>query len=224
MRMKRLFFMAFALSSLLASAQVDSTDYNDDDISMEWLKPSDDEKSRLGIIMGTQICTLTGTALPDNKPMFGLLGGGYGRINFRGGWSIQQELQVSFRGSNFKANPGDVGSFRFLYLDVPLLVFKQLGNKSKHKIGVGAQYSNLINGLMYLDKKSYPTAQAPKLDKNDWAAVLAYQYQFEYFALQCAVKSGFRNLNLGYAWPDLGKPLNNNGTLNNFAVELNIIF
>lgn len=48
-----------------------------------------------------QVSSLFGSALPDNALRFGLLGGGYGRINFKKGWSVHQELQISFKGSNF---------------------------------------------------------------------------------------------------------------------------
>jgi hypothetical protein len=65
---------------------------------------------------------------------------------------------------------------------------------------------------------------SPKLDNNDWSPVLMYQYQFDFFALQAAAKYGLRNLNLGNAWPENAKPLNNSGSLNNASIELNIIF
>jgi hypothetical protein len=203
-------------------AQVDSTDYNDD--PSDWFKPSENETSRLGIIMGTQISAIYGPAIPNSKALFGLLGGGYGRYNFKRGYSIQQALQVSFRGGNFQSDPGAIHSIKLLYLDAPLIIFKKLGKNSKQQLGFGLQYSNLLNSSMYLDSKSFPTGESPKLDKNDWSSIIAYQYQFEYFALQIASKIGNRNLNLGYDWPDFAKPLNNKGSLHNFALELNIIF
>jgi hypothetical protein len=203
-------------------AQIDSSDYTEEPIF--WSKPSENEKTRLGIKMGLQFCTLTGTALQNNTFRFGLLGGGYGRVNLKKGWSFQQEFQVSFRGSNFNSSSGEITSMKLLYLDAPLILFKQLKKKSPHKIGLGVSYAHLINSSLFIDNKSYPTGNAPDIDKNDWLAVVAYQYQFEFFALQAATKYGLRNINLGYAWPDNAKPINNNGSLNNLTFELSFIF
>ncbi|MDZ4668670.1 MAG: hypothetical protein SGJ00_12420 [bacterium] len=203
-------------------AQSDSSDYEDE--SFSWLKPSDNEKSRLGIIMGLQLSTMLGNALPNNKLRMGLLGGGYGRINFRKTWSFQQEFYVSVRGSNFKAGNGDISAIKLLYLDAPLILFKQLKRNSPHKIGLGISYAHLINAALFIDNKSYPTGNQPSFNKNDWMPMLAYQYQLEFFAIQTKMKYGYRNLNLGVPWPDNAKPINNNGNINNLTFELSFIF
>ncbi len=225
MRLKSLLAAFLLLLCLNTNAQIDSSEISDE--PSDWIKPTNDEKSRLGIIMGVQLSTLNGNEIPNNQAMFGLLGGGYGRINFKYGISIQQELQVSFRGGDFNTSPGNISSIRLLYFDAPFLLFKQLGNSSKHKIGLGVQYSHLYNTTLYYSKKSYPTGQAARLDKDDWLPLLAYQYQFDYFALQLIAKKGARNLNLGYEWPADGNanPLvNKGGNLNALILELNLIF
>jgi hypothetical protein len=222
MRLKVLLLIIGNALCIASFAQTDSTDEAEEPI--EWMKPSDNEKTRLGIVMGIQTATLFGNTLPSNKPMMGLLGGGYARYNFKRGFSLQQQFQVSFRGSNFNAAAGEISALRLLYLDFPLILYKKLNNKSKHRIGAGIQYARLVNTVMYIDTKSYPSGISPKLDNNDWSPVLMYQYQFDFFALQAAAKYGLRNLNLGNAWPENAKPLNNSGSLNNASIELNIIF
>jgi len=223
MRLKVLLLIIVTSFSTALFAQTDSTNEEADE-PIEWNKPSDNEKTRLGIVMGIQTATLFGNTLPSNKPMMGLLGGGYARYNFKRGYSLQQQFQVSFKGSNFNAAAGEISALRLLYLDFPLILSKKLNSKSKHRIGAGIQYARLINTVMYIDTKSYPSGISPKLDNNDWSPVLMYQYQFDYFALQVALKNGLRNLNLGNAWPENAKPLNNNGNLNTSSLELNIIF
>jgi hypothetical protein len=222
MRLKPILLFLLLLSYSAVFAQEDSTDYDDE--PNYWVKPSNDEKSRFGIVMGMQVSSLLGTALPENRPLIGLLGGAYGRFNFKSGWSIQQEAHISFRGGNFVAQAGEISSIKLLYLDFPFMVFKRFSIKSKHRFGAGVQYSSLINSYMYVDYGSYPLGASPKLDKNDWAPLIAYQYQFPFFALQGSAKYGLRNLNLGQDWPESAKPLNNNGMLNNFVVTVNIIF
>jgi hypothetical protein len=219
-----LLFLSFVFSSN-ATAQTDSTDSDNDGESFSlWVKPSSDEKSRLGIKMGMQITGISGNAIPNARPMFGLLGGGYGRINFKGGWSLQQEVQVSFRGSNYQSEANGIKSLRLLYIDAPLYLMKQLKRNSPHKLGVGMQYAHQISAAMYIDSKAFPTGVSPSLDRNDWMPSLAYQYQLDYFAIQVAGKYGLRNINLGNPWPENAKPLNNNEKLHNFAFEVNLIF
>ncbi|MBP7510341.1 MAG: outer membrane beta-barrel protein [Bacteroidia bacterium] len=222
MRNKWQFLFILILVTNNLWSQVDSTDNSDEPFF--WNKPSEDEKSRLGIKMGMQVSSLFGSALPDNALRFGLLGGGYGRINFKKGWSVQQELQISFKGSNFNFPANQISAMKLLYVDAPFIIFKQLKKQSPHKIGLGVSYARLINSVLFVNDNPYPTGNQIDIDKNDWLAVGAYQYQFEYFALQGAAKYGLRNLNLGNPWPDNSKPINNNGTLTNFTIEFSIIF
>jgi hypothetical protein len=219
------FLFSLILASNLVFGQSDSSSqYEDEDEFVFWTKPSSDEPFRLGIKMGMQLTGISGTAIPNPTPMFGLLGGGYGRINWKGGWSLQQEVQVSFRGSNYQADPGGIRSLRLLYIDAPLYLMKQFKRNGPHKIGIGVQFAHQISAAMYIDEKAFPTGSSPSLDKNDWLSAAAYQYQLNYFAVQVAGKYGMRNVNLGRPWPENAKPLNNNEKLHNFVFELNLIF
>jgi hypothetical protein len=223
MQQKFLLIIFLLLSFGPVFAQEDSTDYDDE--PNYWVKPSNDEKSRMGIVMGIQTSSLFGTALPDNGVLVGLLGGAFGRYNFvKSGWSVQQEAHISFRGGNFKADAGEISSLKLLYLDFPFIIFKRFSKKSLHRFGAGIQYSTLINSYMYVDNGSYPLGSSPKLDKNDWSPLLSYQYQFPFFAIQGCVKYGLRDINVGQPWPESAKPFNNNGNINNFVITANLIF
>ncbi|MCF8254239.1 MAG: PorT family protein [Bacteroidia bacterium] len=226
MNKRLLLFAWFFVFAFMVKGQEDSTSYDPLDEPNPWTKPNNQEKTRLGVKMGVQNTYLLGSELSDKKSMIGLLGGGYGRINFNKTWSLQQEFQISFKGGNFNAGPSEIRSFRLLYLDAPIILMMAFGPKEKHKVGVGIQYSNLLNSNLYIEKKSYPTGESPKLDLNDWAPLFAYQYQFEYFAMQASAKYGLRDLNLGKPWPGNDNTFitNNQGSLHNFAVEINIIF
>lgn len=210
-------------------AQTDSTETTDEEIDEDpipWVKATNEGVYRLGVKMGIQYCTLLGTYPLDNKAMFGLLGGGYGRLNHKSGWSLQHELYISFRGGKFKENPPDVGTLKILYLDVPVILLKKFGAKSRHRAGAGMQYSHAINALMFQDRSTMPTGTNPSIDKNDWSVLLCYQYQFDYVALQLMPKYGLRNINLGYPWPGgdgISIP-NKSGSMHNFAVEFNLLF
>jgi hypothetical protein len=69
MRNKWQFLFILILVTNNLWSQVDSTDNSDEPFF--WNKPSEDEKSRLGIKMGMQVSSLFGSALPDNALRFG---------------------------------------------------------------------------------------------------------------------------------------------------------
>jgi hypothetical protein len=81
-----------------------------------------------------------------------------------------------------------------------------------------------MSANMYFNGVSIPGGKSPVLNKWDFLPVLAYQRRFPFFILQSSAKYGLNNLNLGRPWPNEGKPLNNNGSIHNFAIEFNIIF
>ena len=225
-----IFIIMLAATVLPAIAQVDSlqTDTNeflDDDSKIA--KPEPEGLLKLGIKMGTQLCTFVGSEVPNATLTFGLLGGGYARFNLSRklkNWSIQTELQISFRGSNFKYTDSSYSALRLLYIDLPVIVFKALDTKKNHRIGVGTQFSYLLNSAMYLGKVIYPTSSSPGLLKYDVSGIVAYQYHLPFFAIQVAAKYGLTNINIGAVWPDEASPKNKNGAIRNFTVELNLLF
>ncbi|MCG9879497.1 MAG: hypothetical protein MH472_02755 [Bacteroidia bacterium] len=219
-----IFGLFFCLNTQQNWAQTDSTEESENEEVWYWSKASSEEFGRLGIKMGLQLTGLNGNTIPNYRPMFGLLGGAYGRINFKKTWSIQQEVHISFRGANYVAEPNGIKSLRLLYIDAPVYLMKQFSKNSPHKIGIGIQYAHMLSSALYIDNATFPTKTSPKLDRNDWLPTMAYQYQLDYFAFQVSAKYGLRNINLGYPWPENAKPENNNGKLHNFALELNIIF
>ncbi|MBC7381560.1 MAG: outer membrane beta-barrel protein [Bacteroidia bacterium] len=207
------------------SLQADTADFLEDDSKM--VKPELEGKFKLGIKMGAQTCTLLGSEMNNAKLTFGLLGGGYARFNLSKrlkNWSIQTESQISFRGSNFSYTDSSYSALRLLYIDVPVIIFKAIDSKKVHRIGMGVQFSYLLNSAMYLGKIIYPTATNPKLLRFDFSGIVAYQYHLPFFALQLAGKYGITNINIGSTWPDSAKPLNSNGNIRNFTVELSLIF
>ncbi len=231
MGLKHFFFAFVLLFSGLnpVLAQTDSTqiDSNETD-EPEWRparpEPDTDHQLKMGIKMGMQVCTLTGSEMKTAKLTFGLIGGGYMRYNFSKGISLQAETQVSFRGSNFSFDPSNYTAIRLLYIDVPVILFKALDKKNSHRVGIGAQYSSLLNAAMYLGKIPYPTSSSPSVKSFDYAGILAYQHHYTYLGFQLAAKYGFANLNRNKPWPDNAKPINGFGNIHNFAFEMTLIF
>lgn len=225
MRFRYFFCLVFSLNCLLASAQTDSTDNDEFDDTFTLFKPGPEGKTRFGVKMGFQTSTLLGSEMDNQKAMFGILGGLYGRYHLNKRLCLQSELQISFRGSAFNhGSSGEYSTIKLLYADLPLMMFYEFGKDRNHSIGVGVQASNLISGNMYFNGISIPGGRTPNFYKWDVLPVLAYQRRFPFFILQSAAKYGLSNINLGEAWPNNGKPENNKGSIHNFAVEFNIIF
>jgi len=204
--------------------QTDSTE--EEDTPIPWVKASEEGKYRLGIKMGFNVTSIFGSYPIEKGLRLGILGGGFGRINFNKTVSLQHELLITFRGANFKGNSPDIGAIKFLYLDFPaMLMFKPVP-KSQHRLGAGIQYSHALNKLVFQDNNTFPAEGNIPLDNNDWALITAYQYQLDYIAFQICLKGGLRNLNLGRDWPgNNNTPINNKlGSMHNFALEFNLLF
>ncbi len=216
------------LSGTELFSQIDSTNVEgeEEEAPIPWVKASDEGVYRLGIKMGFNLTAILGSYPIDKSPRLGLLGGGYGRINFNKSVSLQHELLISFRGGRFRGISPDIGAIKYLYLDVPLLLMIKPQPKSVHRIGAGMQFSHALNKLVFQDDNPYPADGSIPLDNHDWAIVGAYQYQMEYVAFQIALKGGLRNINLGRDWPgNSGATIaNKSGSMHNFALEFNLIF
>jgi hypothetical protein len=220
-----LFISTLLLCQSWAQAQTDSSE-TEEETPIPWVKASDEGVYRLGIKMGFNLTSIYGSYPIDKGPRLGLLGGGFGRINFNKILSLQHEVLISFRGGRFNGNSPDIGAIKYLYLDFPLLIFVKPQPKSQHRIGTGIQFSHALNKLVFQDNNPYPADGNIPLDNNDWAIVTAYQYQLDYVAFQIALKGGLRNLNLGGPWPGNSGTtiINKSGTMHNFALEFNLIF
>ena len=205
--------------------QTDSTEEVEEQ-PIPWVKASDEGRYRLGIKMGFNITAIYGSYPIDKGARLGVLGGGFGRVNFNKTISLQHELLITFRGGNFKGTSPDIGAIKFLYLDFQVMLMVKPGPKSQHRFGAGAQFSHALNKLVFQDNNTFPAEGNIPLNNNDWSLVTAYQYQLDYIAFQICLKGGLRNINLGRDWPGNNNlPINNKlGSMHNFALEFNLLF
>lgn len=218
------FFLALVITGLLL-AQTDTappaTEGDDDDEQIA--KPDPDPDSKLGIKMGFLMHGITGNENKNGTLAFGMTGGGYFRQKISAKTWLQLEGCVSFRGGNFRANTQEYESIRLLYADVPLMLMKSFGDIN-HKWLLGVQGSYLISPTMYLKGAQLPITGNLSFNRFDLLPVLGYQYHATFFDMQLTAKYGLLNINSGNAWPQNAKPINNNGTMHNIALEFNIIF
>jgi hypothetical protein len=202
-------------------AQTDSTDLDDEPV--EYVKPGPEPDTKVGIKMGIQINSLFGSENNNNRPSFGVLGGGYIRQKLNDKNWLQTELQISFRGSNFKANIAEYNSIRLLYIDVPILYMHAFG-KATNRFIFGVQGSYLVTPSMYLLNQPLPITTNFKFNRYDVLPVVGYQYHMPFFAIQFVAKYGLININQPQEWPQKALPVNTGGSMHNFVTEINLIF
>lgn len=210
----------FTCQASLAQTEADSLQYDDDE---KIAKPEPDGVYRLGVIMGFQMNTLTGSEADRAQASFGLNGGMYVKRKLGKHTALQAELTGSFRGSNFKYNNVDTQytTIRLMYIDLPVMfMYMPYKNSNNVRLLFGPYYSTLINSSIYLNNNPLPEGNKPKVADYDYGIASAYQYHTPFVGFQIKSKVGLNNLNNGvYA------NTNSNGkTLNNFVLEFNLIF
>lgn len=226
---KRIFLFAclwFSLNSIHAqndSLNADTIDENDETFSL--YKPGPEGKLKFGVKMSLLGSTLFGSEMSNQKLLLGLGGGVYSRWNPNKYFAVQAEGSIGFRGSNFNfGNNGEYTTIKLLYADLPLIGFFKIGENGSHQIGLGLQYSRLINAGMYFNGGSSYGSKKPEFKMNDLLPLLAYQYKTNWVSFQFTTKLGLNNINLGKIWPENGIPLNTGGEIRNFTTELSILF
>jgi hypothetical protein len=209
----------FTCQASLAQSETDSLQYDDEKI----VKPEPDGDYPLGVIMGFQMNTLTGSEADRAQASFGLNGGMYVKRKLGKQTALQAELTGSFRGSNFKYNNVDTQytTIRLMYIDLPVMfMYMPYKNSTNIRLLLGPYYSTLINSSLYLNNNTLPEGNKPKVADYDYGIAAAYQYHTPFVGFQIKSKVGLNNLNNGvYA------NTNSNGkTLNTFVLEFNLIF
>jgi len=216
-----LFIWAFGFIAAV-QAQTDSAALIAEDDVMVFVKPPINEETKFGIKIGFGIGTMLGTELANPRPSSILTGGAYYRNRFSKHWSLQPELNISFRGSRFANQPSEYGQIKTYYLDLPILLMRGLNEKNTTNIVGGFQYSRQLNASLYLINSPLPESNAPKLTKQDAAIIIGMQWQTPFVGFQLLAKYGLLNLNNGLL-SNLNPP-NGGGTIHQAGIELNMLF
>lgn len=214
------FFITLGLQSF---AQTDSTELSEgEDEPLEWLKGDMTETHEYGIRFGLSTSTMLGGELDNPRPLIGLNGAAYYRYKYRPKAAIQVEGGFSMRGSTFANNTGEYSSITMYYIDVPLLWVRSLNQKGTNHLLLGAQYSYMINPDIYLNGKSIPESETPKLKKSDVMAVAGAQFYLGFVGFQLVAKYGLIDINNGLI--SGLKPALKNKDIHNCTFEINFLF
>jgi hypothetical protein len=222
--MKNLFLLLCILFCLgTANAQtedseIDSTE--EDDLVL--VIPPINEKLKAGVKMGSGVGMMVGQELQNPRPKYIITGGAYLRYLFSKHWSLQPEVNVNFRGSNFNNGDGQYSSITEYALDVPLLIMYGLTKQNTVNILAGAQYSHTLNRSMYLKDSPVPASPTPSMSNDCWFVILGSQFHTPFIGFQVALKYGLTDLNTGLS-PTLNPP-NTGKDIHQTVLELNILF
>ncbi len=94
-------FILFSITQTYAQTEDAVSDSLAEDDIGELIIPALNEQLKVGIKFGTGITTMLGNELQNPKLLYTINGGAYLRYRFAKHWSLQPELNISFRGSNF---------------------------------------------------------------------------------------------------------------------------
>jgi hypothetical protein len=105
---------------------------------------------------------------------------------------------------------------------MPLLFFINLSKDENHKVLIGPQFSYLLSSSIYNGPSFIIYDSIPSIKKIDLLACVGYHFRFGHVSFQTMLKYGFINVNDGLL---LGiKPTNTGKSMNNFILELNLLF
>lgn len=221
---KLITLFAFMMFANLMHAQVeDEIDSTIADDETRPVKVLPDDRYKFGIKLGTQLSTILGEENGNSTMSFGLNGGAYLRRKFKSQkWGYQVELNGSFRGSNFTPKDKEYSAIRLFYLDLPTLVFINITKDENHKVLFGPQFSYLLSSSIYNGPAMVNYDSIPNLNKFDVLACVGYHYRMGHVSLQTMIKYGFMSINNGLLQGI--KPTNTGKSMNNFMLELNLLF
>ncbi len=221
--MKRIFLLlTWICISGFAFAQTDSTQAEGDDDEPYLVIPPINEQLKLGVKFGGGVSALTGHELHNPVPTYLLNGGIYLKWRFKPHWSLQPELNISFKGSKFNNGNLEYSQIMMYSLDVPVLLMYGLNSQNTSNIIVGLQYSHILNSALYLTGALVPENTEPSLTKNDLLGVIGTQFHTPFIGFQILAKYGFIDMNNGLL-PNLNPP-NTGKDIHQFLFEINLLF
>ena len=223
--MQKILFTILLFGSTIVchAQQTDSTAIGENE-EVTFFKPDNSDPLKFGLKLGIGYSGLSGTELHNAIGRIGINGSAYLRYRFNPKFSIQAEFGASFRGSNFNNNPAEYSSIRLYYLDMPLMLSYAFDKTKNDFVVVGLQYSYLVSSAFYISTNALPEPTSPSFNKNDCSAILGFQFNTPFVGFQVLGKYGLLNLNQNQPWPSAAQPANNEGYINNFSLEFNLLF
>lgn len=186
----------------------------------------DDSKKKyhFGVSAGMGFHTLKSQELINSTYRFGLNVGIIGNRKLGEIFKIQAELNGSFRGSNFKNRPTEIGGMSFFYIDLPIYLTASFGKSTKITPFAGIQGSQMIFRELYLVDDKLPVDDYLSLNRYDASLVFGTQINpNNYYGFQFKTIIGLvdinRNLSLPYK-PQTGKDL----PIKNMGFQLAVVF
>lgn len=221
--MKHLLAILFSFITCFAFAQEADSTYNEDEEDLGSLViPPINEQMKAGVKMGVGVFMLGGAEANKPAPVLGLVGGAYFRYRFIEHWAVQTELNLTIRGGKFRNKINEYGKIATYNIDVPVFLLHGFDEQNVNNILFGAQYSYVLNRMLYkVDAQTAEVAQ-PQLNKNDLLLVGGAQFYTPWVGFQLMLKYGLLNANKGLV-PSI-PPTNQGKMLRNLAFECTFIF
>jgi hypothetical protein len=179
----------------------------------------DNENFKVGLNAGLNLTSTLGSELDNARIKYGFVVGMYYRqpLNRKKIHHVQFDVRAAFKGATYN-NPGEdrYRKLNLFYIDAPLTDYIQLGSESKHFLVFGAQYSQLMNALMFINPvQSKPISEGVNFLNYDVAALAGYHYNGYYAGWSFILTAGLLDINDGFNMPNIlpatgtGNPIRN---------------
>jgi len=188
----------------------------------------DNEPFKVGLNAGLNLTSVLGGELQNPGLKYGFVVGMYYRQPIKAikNNHIQFDLRASFRGSTF-SNKGDdhYRKMHLFYVDAPLMDYIQLGKDGKHFLLAGAQYSQLVNSLMFIHPVGErPISEGIALKNYDISALLGYHFNGYYSGVSMVLTAGLVDINNGLNLPNVFPATGTNKPIRNTSFSILVYF
>jgi hypothetical protein len=179
----------------------------------------DGENFKVGLNAGINLTSTLGDELQNASIKYGFIVGMYYRqpIKKLKNNHIQFDVRAAFKGASYRNEGEDTyRKLNLFYIDAPLMDYIQLGSESKNFIVIGAQYSQLMNSLIFINPiNTRPISEGVNLKKYDFSVLAGYHFNGYYAGWSLILTAGLIDINNGLHMPNIfpetgkGRPIQN---------------
>jgi hypothetical protein len=166
-----------------------------------------DENFKVGLNAGLNLTSTLGGELQNASIKYGFVVGMYYRqpIKKLKNNHIQFDVRAAFKGANYRNDDSDnYRKLNLFYIDAPLMDYIQVGKGGKNFVVVGAQYSQLLNSLIFINPKATrPISEGVNLKEYDFSVLAGYHFNGYYAGWSLILSAGVIDINDGLKLPNI---------------------
>jgi len=183
---------------------------------------------RLGVTFGLTPSTLLGTELEKPRLKFGIQSGIYYRTKIAPKSHVEVNFGAALRGSKFKHNDDDFyDRLNFVVVEMPLFYMYDLKKKEEKTFLIaGIAPTAILQSEFYIvpELTARDSLRDFGIRRWDLAAIAGFHVNTYYTGLRITAQYGLINLNDGLVLQGIKPETGKGGSIQSFAVNLQIYF